>query len=63
MNPEEGIEVNCPWCNEAITLIVECIEPEQEYVEDCPVCCAPMFVRVAMPQYGLPWVAVEREGG
>lgn len=63
MNPIERVDTCCPWCTEPITLQVECIEPEQEYVEDCPVCCAPMQVRVLIPVEGNPEVAVEREGG
>jgi len=63
MNPQEDIEVNCPWCSESVILVIECIEPEQEYTEDCPACCAPILVRVTVPQLGLPMVEVEREGG
>lgn len=63
MNPQESIETCCPWCNEHITLVIECLEPEQEYTEDCPVCCAPMLVRVVVPERGDPQVEVEREGG
>ncbi|MBS98281.1 MAG: CPXCG motif-containing cysteine-rich protein [Oceanospirillaceae bacterium] len=63
MNPEENVEVGCPWCSELISLRVECIEPEQEYIEDCPVCCAPMLVRVEVPPEGFVQVDVEREGG
>lgn len=63
MNPVESLDALCPWCCEAISLVVECIEAEQEYVEDCPVCCAPMLVRVSIPGAGPPAVEVEREGG
>ncbi|MBR9884031.1 MAG: CPXCG motif-containing cysteine-rich protein [Oceanospirillales bacterium] len=61
MNPQEDVDVSCPWCNEPVTLVVECID--QEYTEDCPVCCAPMLVRVVIPQFGMPQVEVDREGG
>jgi len=63
MNPIESLEARCPWCSEAISLAVECIEPEQEYVEDCPVCCSPMLVKVCIPGSGPPEIDVEREGG
>jgi hypothetical protein len=63
MNPVEYLDTHCPWCAEMISLEIECIEPEQEYIEDCPVCCAPMLVSVRIPCAGPPWLQVEREGG
>lgn len=45
---ETGAVVNCPYCGEAIEITVD---PgggsEQEYVEDCEVCCQPWLVRVS----------------
>ena len=35
MNPLESVDLLCPWCSEPISLLVEMIEPEQEYTEDC----------------------------
>jgi hypothetical protein len=43
---EETI-VNCPSCGEAVALDVDTSAgDEQEYVEDCAVCCRPMDVFV-----------------
>jgi len=43
---EETI-VNCPSCGEAVALAVDTSAgDEQEYVEDCAVCCRPMDVFV-----------------
>ena len=36
----------CPYCGEAITVLVDTSVPEQEYVEDCEVCCNPIAIRV-----------------
>jgi hypothetical protein len=63
MNPLESVELLCPWCSEPINLLVEVIEPEQEYTEDCPVCCSPIQVQVNVGAQGDPEVSVEREGG
>ncbi len=63
MNPLENIDTQCPWCGENIELLIECIEPQQEYTEDCPVCCAPMVVSVNVTPDGVPEVSLEREGG
>lgn len=40
-------EVACPWCGEVVTVGLDPGGgPEQEYVEDCQVCCRPWLVRV-----------------
>ena len=53
-------EVVCPWCGEGITLT---LDPgggaEQEYVEDCEVCCRPWRVRVHFDDEGRADVSVE----
>jgi endogenous inhibitor of DNA gyrase (YacG/DUF329 family) len=46
----EEVIVDCPTCGEAIALEIDTFAgEEQEYTEDCPVCCRPMdvFVRCA----------------
>jgi hypothetical protein len=46
----EEVIVDCPTCGEAIALAIDTFAgEEQEYTEDCPVCCRPMdvFVRCA----------------
>lgn len=36
---------DCPGCGETIALTIDTTAgDEQEYVEDCPVCCRPMAV-------------------
>ena len=43
----EDTMVNCPSCGEAVALAVDTSAgDEQEYVEDCAVCCRPMDVFV-----------------
>ena len=32
----------CPYCNEAITVLVDTSVDYQEYIEDCQVCCRPI---------------------
>ena len=43
---ETAAEVTCPHCWETISLSVDLSVAEQEYVEDCSVCCRPLTVRV-----------------
>jgi hypothetical protein len=40
----ETVAVTCPYCGEHIELIVDLSVPQQEYVEDCSVCCRPIVV-------------------
>ncbi|WP_010324509.1 CPXCG motif-containing cysteine-rich protein [Marinobacterium stanieri] len=63
MNPLEVVELMCPWCSEPISLTVDVTEPEQDYSEDCGVCCSPIAVHVDVGDEGAPQVRVEREGG
>lgn len=44
----ELIDVNCPYCGEAIELAIDTSAGAADYVEDCPVCCRPMQVDVRM---------------
>lgn len=34
----------CPYCGENISLLLDCTQTGQSYIEDCPVCCQPILV-------------------
>ena len=36
--------MTCPSCWEGVTIVVDLSIPEQDYIEDCSVCCKPMRV-------------------
>jgi len=40
--------ISCPYCGETITILVDDSLPEQQYVEDCQVCCRPIVIDVAV---------------
>ena len=42
-------DVFCPYCGESITVLIDDSVAEQEYIEDCQVCCRPInfFVGVS----------------
>ncbi len=42
----ESLKQYCPYCGEMITLVVDGSAGDQQYVEDCFVCCRPMVVCV-----------------
>ena len=41
----EETSVDCPYCGENITLVLDLSVTSQNYIEDCFVCCQPMQVR------------------
>ena len=36
----------CPYCGEPFTVLVDCSMDEQNYIEDCQVCCQPIVLDV-----------------
>jgi hypothetical protein len=38
----DEIEVQCPFCGESFTIVVDTSVAEQTYIEDCFVCCRPI---------------------
>lgn len=36
--------ITCPYCWETIGVALDTSVPEQEYVEDCSVCCQPIVI-------------------
>jgi len=42
----------CPYCGEAIELVADASAGAQAYIEDCPVCCRPIQVRVDVDDAG-----------
>lgn len=42
----ELIDVTCPYCGEAIELVIDTSAGNADYIEDCSVCCRPMQVEV-----------------
>lgn len=55
-------EVRCPYCGETVTIA---LDPgggaEQEYVEDCQVCCRPWRMTVTYGEDGAADVTAEPE--
>ena len=38
--------IDCPYCGEGQTVLADESELEQEYIEDCQVCCRPIVMMV-----------------
>jgi hypothetical protein len=44
--------VDCPYCGESFTVVVDCSAGSQIYWEDCPVCCQPIQFEAALDVAG-----------
>ena len=40
--------IACPYCGEQISILVDLSVTEQEYTEDCQVCCRPIVMAVTV---------------
>ena len=36
--------LDCPYCSEQISVLVDHSVPRQSYIEDCEVCCCPILI-------------------
>ena len=44
--------IHCPYCGEPISVVVDHSIGEQEYIEDCQVCCRPLVLSIAIDKDG-----------
>lgn len=61
MSMQEECFLDCPYCGESISVLVDCSCEQQTYVEDCQVCCQPMVIHVLVDEEGVPNVSAQRE--
>lgn len=57
------VTVDCLSCGEQIELVIDKSVTQQEYIEDCSVCCQPMVVLVEIGEDDDLSVAVRTEDG
>jgi len=53
--------IQCPYCGETITVLIDCSEEDAQYIEDCQVCCRPIGFHVYMDIEGEPVISVSHE--
>lgn len=41
-------QIQCPYCGESIDIVVDESVVEQQYIEDCSVCCRPIEMDVVV---------------
>ena len=61
MNEIKEQSIYCPYCGENISVLVDCSEEQQEYIEDCQVCCRPININVQYDANGELDVQVRHE--
>ena len=61
MNHVEELNINCPYCTELISILVECLVSDQSYTEDCYVCCRPIELILKISQEGDIFFEARRE--
>lgn len=47
-------EVVCPWCGEIFTTLIDISAGNQQYIEDCQICCCPIVFEVDLTAAGEP---------
>ncbi|HCE41519.1 CPXCG motif-containing cysteine-rich protein [Alloalcanivorax profundimaris] len=55
------VPVQCPHCWEWFDALVDPSQGDQEYVEDCHVCCRPLVFTVALTDPDAPEVTARPE--
>jgi hypothetical protein len=53
--------VHCPYCGEALDVLIDHQEAGQQYIEDCQVCCKPIVFKLSLNEMGDVSVSVHDE--
>ena len=46
------IDISCPYCGEPIEILVDPSAGDQDYIEDCQVCCRPISLAIQVDADG-----------
>lgn len=52
MRELEDRSIHCPYCGESIDVLIDQSVPQQNYIEDCQVCCRPINFSVQVEPDG-----------
>lgn len=56
------IDIACPYCGERFVTLLDTSVAQQEYIEDCQICCNPIVFEVRVDTIsGEPIVTVQRD--
>ncbi|MFK8026985.1 MAG: CPXCG motif-containing cysteine-rich protein [Gammaproteobacteria bacterium] len=48
----ESTSASCPYCGELIEFLYEPLDSDQQYYEDCQVCCQPILIKLTLEEEG-----------
>lgn len=57
----ESVFIQCPYCWQQLEILVDPSIRDQEYIEDCQVCCRPIVLHVTIDDHAVPFVDARRE--
>jgi len=52
LNPLIEKYISCPYCGETIDILIDSSDLDQQYIEDCQVCCKPITFLVSESMNG-----------
>ncbi|WP_028917527.1 CPXCG motif-containing cysteine-rich protein [Pseudoxanthomonas sp. J35] len=55
------VQRQCPYCGEPIELVFGPEDGDQDYIEDCAVCCRPIAVRLRVDHDGEAQLELRRD--
>ncbi len=61
MYSSESAHIECPYCGESLEVTIDGSVGQQEYIEDCQVCCRPIQFRVRVDADGESSIDVRSE--
>ena len=48
MDTLKTVDIQCPYCGETIELVIDLSVGNQNYIEDCEVCCRPITLDIQL---------------
>lgn len=61
MNQLEERQIECPYCGETLDILIDGSVDQQNYIEDCQVCCRPINFDVTLNHNGEISITVSHE--
>lgn len=61
MSNLDPVQIRCPYCGEQIDIQVDIVSADEDYLEDCTICCRPILLHIARDENGVPSVSATRE--
>lgn len=57
----DEINISCPYCGEVFETTADCSAGDQQYIEDCQICCQPIVITLHVSDMALTSVDAKRE--